>query len=62
MLFSRQRAGVDPLGSENILGFVTGPLTGTPGTIWQSVRGGSKVTAHWNLGDAHFWPEISGHI
>jgi aldehyde:ferredoxin oxidoreductase len=29
LLYSRMRAGVDPLGPENILGFVTGPLTGT---------------------------------
>lgn len=29
MLFERQRPGVDPLGPESILGFVTGPLTGT---------------------------------
>jgi aldehyde:ferredoxin oxidoreductase len=30
VLFCRQQAYVDPLGAENILGFVTGPLTGTP--------------------------------
>jgi len=30
ILFERQKAGVDPLGPESILGFVTGPLTGTP--------------------------------
>ena len=30
ILFERQMAGIDPLGSENILGFTTGPLTGTP--------------------------------
>ncbi len=30
ILFERQKAGVDPLGPENILGFTTGPLTGTP--------------------------------
>jgi aldehyde:ferredoxin oxidoreductase len=29
ILFERQGAGIDPLGPENILGFVTGPLTGT---------------------------------
>ncbi len=28
-LFTRQRANVDPLGPENTLGLVTGPLTGT---------------------------------
>ncbi len=29
ILFEQQRAGVDPLGPENTLGFTTGPLTGT---------------------------------
>ena len=29
ILYDRQRAGVDPLGPDNILGFATGPLTGT---------------------------------
>ena len=29
ILFERQKKGVDPLGPENILGFITGPLTGT---------------------------------
>jgi len=29
ILFERQEKGVDPLGPENILGFTTGPLTGT---------------------------------
>jgi len=29
LLFERQKKGIDPLGSENILGFTTGPLTGT---------------------------------
>ena len=29
MLYSRQKAGVDPLGPENILGLLTGPFTGT---------------------------------
>ena len=30
ILYSRQKAGVDPLGPENILGLITGALTGTP--------------------------------
>ena len=30
LLFERQRAEIDPLGPGNILGFTTGPLTGTP--------------------------------
>jgi len=30
ILFSRQKAGVDPLGPDNTLGILTGPFTGTP--------------------------------
>ena len=30
ILYSRQKAGVDPLGPENTLGMITGPITGTP--------------------------------
>ena len=30
IIIERQKAGCDPLGQENILGFITGPLTGTP--------------------------------
>ena len=30
ILFEMQKGGIDPLGPDNILGFVTGPLTGTP--------------------------------
>ncbi len=30
LIYDRQKAGVDPLGPENILGLITGPLTGTP--------------------------------
>jgi aldehyde:ferredoxin oxidoreductase len=30
ILFEKQKAGIDPLGPDNILGFTTGPLTGTP--------------------------------
>ena len=29
LLFERQKKGADPLGPDNILGFVTGPMTGT---------------------------------
>jgi aldehyde:ferredoxin oxidoreductase len=40
LLYDRQKAGVDPLGPENILGMITGPLTGTPaigGARYQAV-------------------------
>jgi len=53
ILFERQKGGVDPLGPENILGFTTGPLTGT-----QTPTGGrymavckSPITGGW--GDAN---------
>lgn len=53
ILYSRQKAGVDALGPENMLGFVTGPLTGTPypvGTRYQVVCK-SPLTGGW--GDAN---------
>ena len=54
IIFSRQRAGVDPLGLENTLGFMTGPLTGTDfpfGTRYTVVVGKSPLTGGW--GDAN---------
>src|SRR3972149_7068589 len=53
VLFNRQKAGVDPLGPENMLGFVAGPLTGTPipfGSRYTAV-GKSPLTGAW--GDAN---------
>ncbi|MFC2016592.1 aldehyde ferredoxin oxidoreductase family protein [Chloroflexota bacterium] len=53
VLFSRQKAGADPLGPDNILGFVTGPFTGSPalsGTRYMVV-GKSPLTGGW--GDAN---------
>ena len=52
ILFSRQKAGVDPLGPDNTLGFLTGPFTGTPalsGTK-HTIVGKSPLTGGW--GDA----------
>ena len=46
VLYSRQKAGVDALGPANILGLLTGPLTGTPaisGTRYTAV-GKSPLT------------------
>jgi aldehyde:ferredoxin oxidoreductase len=53
VLFTRQRGGVDPLGLESILGFVTGPLTGTAalGGSRYAVVGKSPLTGGW--GDAN---------
>jgi aldehyde:ferredoxin oxidoreductase len=53
LLFSRMKAGTDPLGPESILGFMTGPLTGTDaisGTRY-TVVGKSPLTGGW--GDAN---------
>jgi aldehyde:ferredoxin oxidoreductase len=33
LIWERQPPGVAPLGPQNILGFITGPLTGTPALI-----------------------------
>ncbi|MFQ6043226.1 MAG: aldehyde ferredoxin oxidoreductase family protein [Candidatus Poribacteria bacterium] len=33
ILYDRMKPGVDPMGPKNILGFLTGPLTGTPALI-----------------------------
>ncbi len=53
ILYSRQSGGVDPLGPDNTLGLVTGPLTGTPvptGARYEVV-GKSPLTGGW--GDAN---------
>lgn len=53
VLFDRQKAGVDPLGPEATLGFVTGLLTGTEGVGGSRyvVVGKSPLTGGW--GDAN---------
>jgi aldehyde:ferredoxin oxidoreductase len=53
LLFHRQKAGIDPLSGEAALGFVTGPLTGTPalGGSRYTVVGKSPLTGGW--GDAN---------
>ncbi len=53
IIYGRQKAGVDPLGPGNILGFVTGPLTGTPASMGAryTVMGKSPLTGGW--GDAN---------
>jgi len=53
LLYERIPAGADPLGPENILGFVSGLLTGTPSLFsgrWMAV-GKSPLTGTW--GDAN---------
>jgi aldehyde:ferredoxin oxidoreductase len=49
MLFSRQKAGVDPLGPDSTLGITTGMLTGTPAISASRhiVVGKSPLTGGW---------------
>lgn len=62
IIYSRQKAGVDPLSPENVLGFTTGVLVGTPvvGASRFTVCGKSPLTLTW--GDAncggHFGPAL----
>jgi len=53
ILFSRQKAGADPLGPDNILGIITGVLTGTAalGGSRYTMVGKSPLTGSW--GDAN---------
>lgn len=62
ILFSRQKAGVDPLGPGNIFGILTGPFTGTPalsGTRY-TVVGKSPLTGGW--GDANSGGYFGAHL
>ena len=63
IIYSRQKAGVDPLGPENILGFMTGPLTGTRATCgarYTVVAGRSPLTGGWADGNSggYFGPHL----
>lgn len=53
LIYDTQRIGVEPLDPENILGFATGPLTGTPAisSSRYTVMGKSPLTGAW--GDAN---------
>lgn len=62
ILFSRQKAGVDPLGPGNTFGILTGPFTGTPalsGTRY-TVVGKSPLTGGW--GDANSGGYFGAHL
>jgi aldehyde:ferredoxin oxidoreductase len=52
IIFEKQRAGVDPLSSDNVLGILTGPFTGAPALSGTrlTVVGKSPLTGCW--GDA----------
>src|SRR4030042_6911519 len=52
ILFSRQKAKVDPLGPDAILGFVTGVLTGTDAMGGSRYVMGGEATLTGGWGDA----------
>jgi len=62
IIYSRQKGGVDPLGPENILGIMTGPLTGSPALSGSryTVVGKSPLTGTW--GDANSGGYFGPHL
>ena len=62
ILYSRQKAGVEPLGPENILGLVSGPLTGTavPTGARFAVVAKSPLTGGW--GDSNSGGEFGPYL
>jgi aldehyde:ferredoxin oxidoreductase len=62
MLFNMMKPNVDPLGPDNVLGFVTGPLTGTAAFFSgrYTVVCKSPVTGGWNDANSggFFGPEL----
>jgi len=61
-ILDSQKPGVAPLGPENILGFTTGPLTGTPAIFGSrfTVVGKSPLTHTW--GDANCGGDFGPHL
>src|SRR4030042_4510851 len=62
ILYTRQKGGADPLGPENTLGLITGPLTGTPATYGCRfvVVAKSPLTGGW--GDANCGGEFGPYL
>ena len=62
ILYSRQKAGVDPLGLENTLGLISGPLTGTlvPTAARYTAVAKSPLTGGW--GDANSGGEFGPYL
>jgi len=62
IIFSRQKAGVDPLGPDNIFAVVTGPFTGAPipGSTRYQVMAKSPLTGGW--GDANAGGDFALHF
>ena len=53
ILYNWQKGGVDPLGPENTLGLITGPLTGTPATFGCRYVAVAKSPLTGGWGDAN---------
>lgn len=53
VMFEHQKAGIDPMGPENILGFTTGPLTGTPTPTGSRYMATCKSPLTGGWGDAN---------
>jgi aldehyde:ferredoxin oxidoreductase len=62
IIYSRQKPGADPLRPESIIGFITGPLTGTPVPTGARyvVVGKSPLTGGW--GDANSGGEFGPYL
>ena len=62
ILYERMKPGVDPLGPDNILGFVTGPLAGTPALASgrYTVVAKSPLTGTW--GDSNGGGDFGPHL
>jgi len=62
ILYTRQKGGVDALGPGNMLGFLTGPLTGTPALFGNrfAVVAKSPLTRGWgdSSSGGHFGPYL----
>ncbi len=54
LLYDRIPAGADPLGPDNILGILSGPLTGTPAVIGSRFVVGREVLEQHRLGPSKF--------
>ena len=46
ILFDMMKPGADPLGPDNIIGFTTGPLTGTGALFSGRYTGGMQITRY----------------
>lgn len=62
MLFDRQKPHVDPLGPDNTLGILTGPLTGTPAIIGSRFVAVAKSPLTGTWGDANCGGYFGPHM